>query len=227
MLYKDIALEIAQMIKQEDIQGKMPTEKELVEKFSTSRNTVRAALQVLLDAGILVAKAGKGYFINDWSLEDDPTLNFNFRNSFTRQFYADDQPHSNEVLEFQEVACPPEVAKLMKIKPTEMMYLVKRHRDAGCYNENYEYSLYRQKLIPYLNEEVAANHIFSFIQDRYQVVDEHSDYYIRQSRQDNPFADVIKAPKLYVTAIHENKQEAFCYSEVYYLDETMAFYVRT
>ncbi|MCS7174855.1 substrate-binding domain-containing protein [Pseudothermotoga sp.] len=44
--------------------GKLPTEKELMEKFSASRETVRKALDRLTVKGIIVRKPGVGTFIN-------------------------------------------------------------------------------------------------------------------------------------------------------------------
>lgn len=227
MLYREIALKIAEKINHDQEQDKLPTEKELMQEYDASRNTIRNALTVLTDAGLLISRAGMGYYINHWKLKNAPTLNFNSRTSYTRQFYADSKAHSNEVLRFEETTCPQEVADIMKIEAGEPMYLVARHRDQGYYNENYEFSLYRQKLIPYLSKEIVSGHIFDFIQKHYSLVDEHSDYYIRQSGPDNPFKEILKTPKLYVTAVHSTNQESFAYSEVYYLNEQTAFYVRS
>jgi GntR family transcriptional regulator len=43
--------------------GKMPTEGELSERFSTSRNTVRLALDVLRNEGLVVSQQGRGSFV--------------------------------------------------------------------------------------------------------------------------------------------------------------------
>lgn len=42
--------------------GKLPTESELMEEFGVARGTVRAAIKVLRDEGIAVAKPARGTF---------------------------------------------------------------------------------------------------------------------------------------------------------------------
>lgn len=227
MLYREIALQIAELLNKHPKTDKMPTEKELMETYDASRNTVRMALKMLTEAGILTARAGLGYFVNHWALNDTPTLNFNARNSFTRQFYPYKENTQQELLRFDTIACPEEVATLMKIKTNSMMYLVMRHRDIGGYHENYEYTLLSQDAVPYLNEDIARGHIFEFIQKHYRLTDEHSEYYIRQSKSNNPFSDRLDNPKMYVTAVHICNQSAFAYSEVYYTNSDTAFYIRS
>lgn len=43
--------------------AKLPSERELAERFGTSRTTVRQAIEYLVDAGTLVRSAGKGTFV--------------------------------------------------------------------------------------------------------------------------------------------------------------------
>ena len=45
------------------IGDKIPTEPELMEMFKVSRNSVREAIQSLIQAGLLEAKQGKGTFV--------------------------------------------------------------------------------------------------------------------------------------------------------------------
>jgi len=67
--YKDIVnmleLEIRQM--QIDGRSKLPTEKELCSTYSCSRQTIRNALDVLEDKGLIVRRRGSGSFIADTS----------------------------------------------------------------------------------------------------------------------------------------------------------------
>ena len=43
--------------------AKLPSERELAERFGTSRTTVRQAIEYLVEAGTLVRSAGKGTFV--------------------------------------------------------------------------------------------------------------------------------------------------------------------
>jgi DNA-binding transcriptional regulator YhcF (GntR family) len=55
--------------------AKLPSERELAEKFGTSRTTVRQAIEFLVEAGTLVRSSGKGTFVagalsETWSSSD-------------------------------------------------------------------------------------------------------------------------------------------------------------
>ncbi len=62
---KQIASHLEQEIKNGVYQvgDKLPTEPELVELYQASRNTVREAVQALIQAGLLQAKQGKGTYV--------------------------------------------------------------------------------------------------------------------------------------------------------------------
>lgn len=52
--------------------AKLPSERELAEKFGTSRTTVRQAIEYLVEAGTLVRSAGKGTFVAGVPSESAP-----------------------------------------------------------------------------------------------------------------------------------------------------------
>lgn len=64
-LPKQIANEIEKAIKNGSLKvgGKIPSEPELVKEFGVSRNTVREAVQALIQAGVLEARQGDGTYV--------------------------------------------------------------------------------------------------------------------------------------------------------------------
>lgn len=54
------------------IGAKLPNEPELAEMFEVSRSTIRAALSILREKGIVYTRRGSGTFVADYRRENDP-----------------------------------------------------------------------------------------------------------------------------------------------------------
>lgn len=67
LLYTKIADAIMEYIKENDLKtgDRIPSERELAQEFNTSRNSVREALRVLENNGIIEVKMGKGAYITE------------------------------------------------------------------------------------------------------------------------------------------------------------------
>ena len=66
-IYKTIAYELEAELGQMRLEGKLrlPSEDELCRKYSCSRQTVRSALDLMVDKGLIVKKRGSGSYISD------------------------------------------------------------------------------------------------------------------------------------------------------------------
>ena len=66
-IYRTIAYELEAELGQMRLEGKLrlPSEDELCRKFSCSRQTVRSALDLMVDKGLIVKKRGSGSYISD------------------------------------------------------------------------------------------------------------------------------------------------------------------
>lgn len=62
--YKKVAFEISRQIADGKYTDKLPSEAELVEKYNTSRNTIRNAMDALFEQGLIKRVQGSGYFVN-------------------------------------------------------------------------------------------------------------------------------------------------------------------
>ncbi|MBO1266797.1 GntR family transcriptional regulator [Arthrobacter cavernae] len=82
-VYQQLADALTERIGELDPGARLPTEEELMEKYAISRTTVRKAIQMLADKGLLVRRQGKGTFV--MSQRPVPTLNrlAPFMESFT------------------------------------------------------------------------------------------------------------------------------------------------
>ena len=66
-LYRQIADQLRRMIETGSLKAGMqvPTEDQLMEEFSASRNTVRSALKELATRGLVDTRHGKGTFVSE------------------------------------------------------------------------------------------------------------------------------------------------------------------
>jgi GntR family transcriptional regulator len=66
-----IVEEIGTEIREGKLQGgdRLPSERELADRFKVSRMTARSGLQILLIEGLIVSYAGRGYFVTDTRLQ--------------------------------------------------------------------------------------------------------------------------------------------------------------
>jgi DNA-binding GntR family transcriptional regulator len=61
--YRDVAHVLRERISQGAINGRLPPEVELVAEFGVARDTVRRALALLVDEGLVQTTHGKGHFV--------------------------------------------------------------------------------------------------------------------------------------------------------------------
>ena len=102
----------------------LPTEKWFSDHFGISRVTVRKAIDVLIDEGIIIRDKGKS-----------PTVpvkrfnrSFNKLTGFSEQLIEDGHIPSAKILEFKTIKAPSKIAKLMKINDNDEIVYIKRIR---------------------------------------------------------------------------------------------------
>lgn len=67
-MYHQIAEKLLQAIQSGEYKTKLPTEQELMKQFNVSRNTIRRAIDVVYQHGLLRRIQGSGYYINNVQL---------------------------------------------------------------------------------------------------------------------------------------------------------------
>ena len=73
-LYRRIAAELRHAISRGELPpgGQLPTEQELGDRYKVSRNTVRLALGLLTNEGIITSTPGRGTFVRDRIMPTSP-----------------------------------------------------------------------------------------------------------------------------------------------------------
>ncbi len=91
---------------------KLPTEPELAKRFGVNRHTVRRAVSVLQDGGLVSVEQGRGTFVREWA--DGHTLT-----NRSKLFKAPEQDaaDSGETLALSHIPAEPRVAAALRLRP--------------------------------------------------------------------------------------------------------------
>lgn len=144
-----------------DLNKKLPTEEELMKRLNVSKNTIRKAIEILVNKGYIYRVQGSGVFLREFSRLG--CVNMKEMNGLTKQ-YSNEKLES-KVLNFSLINADEELASRMKCEVNTKVYYVKRVRYMNGEPLQIEESYYNKDVIPYLNEEICSSSIFNYIRN--------------------------------------------------------------
>lgn len=83
-MYRDIATKLVAAIQDGIFTVKLPTEAQLMERYQASRNTIRKAIDLVYQQGLLRRVQGSGYYITNIQLQHKTVVNLSARSLFNR-----------------------------------------------------------------------------------------------------------------------------------------------
>lgn len=187
--YKEIADDIEKDLlsgKYNEIK-KLPREEDLIEQYQVSRTTIRKAIAMLVNKGYIYQVQGSGIFIREAALQEYVSLE-NLK-GLTRDF--PNKKIESTIIEIKIIKADEELAKKMKCEEECEVYFVKRLR---CVNDEpfaVEYSYFNKNIIPYLNEEIAKQSIYSYIINDLKLSIGFADKIIYADKLDSDEADLL------------------------------------
>lgn len=143
--YRTISKELHQDILNELYKEhqKLPSERELMERFSVSRMTIRQAVDYMITQGFVYRIAGRGAFVSSVRFLRDNKIT-----SFTQSMKELDYPVSNEVLLVEKKKATKEVAQIFQLQDHEEVYHLVRIRYAQKIAMAYETLYVPERLFP-------------------------------------------------------------------------------
>ena len=108
----------------EFINGRLPSERQLSEEYSTTRITLREALALLESRGEIYRELRRGWFIAPPRLIYNPLLRSHFHEMAARQGR---QAHT-EVLSAGEIAATPLLAQQLQVAAGDTLFCIRRRR---------------------------------------------------------------------------------------------------
>lgn len=150
---------------------RLPDERSLSDQFGVSRSTIKRALGILVNRGIVFQKQGSGTFVNPLYFKSRPLFNYTGDNiGITDSLVRDGQQQSIKVLHFHVQKAKPAVAESLFIQPNEFVYRIERLRLVDGAPFMIEIGYLPIKLVPELNEQVIQDSLYNYLQEEQHIM---------------------------------------------------------
>lgn len=164
--------DIYQTLKSEVIEGiyndtmKLPTEIVLANRFKTSRNTIRRAIQNLSDDGLVYSVKGRGVVILEQSKIDK--MSFKVGNFQGLQAISTSTPvdFQTKIHRFEELTVDENLSKVIGFPVGERVFHVDRIRVVNDRSMVHDNSYFKKSIVKGLTEKIATHSIYSYIQNQ-------------------------------------------------------------
>lgn len=144
---------------------RLPDERSLAESYSVSRSSIKRALGLMADQGIIFKKRGSGTFVNPLYLKQGSSFSYSGKNlGITDSFNANGQKPGVQVLKFDVVHPDKDLQDNLFLKSSEFVYSFKRLRFLDDVPFMIETGYIPIKLAPELSEQIASESIFNYVE---------------------------------------------------------------
>ncbi|NQN70411.1 UTRA domain-containing protein [Streptococcus suis] len=162
--YKKVYADIKEKIEQNIWQAnqEMPTENELMEIYSYSKDTIRKALSLLEMDGYIQKRQGRNSIILDHNLVRKPFVSeLKTVSELNRSAHHQVQ---TELTNLYIVQGQLEVMKELEVDEKTDLYRVSRVRTIDGERLEYEISYFDRRIVPYLSKEIAEKSIYQYLE---------------------------------------------------------------
>ncbi|AYN28298.1 GntR family transcriptional regulator [Buttiauxella sp. 3AFRM03] len=168
MIYKSIADRLRIQLNSADynIGSPLPAEIRLAEEFGVSRMTIRKAIDLLVNWGLVVRRHGSGTYVVKKDVHQE-TMNLTGLVEVMRE---QGREVVSEVLEFNVMPAPPAIASQLRIKIDEQIYYSRRVRYVDGKSLMVEDSYMPVKLFRNLSVAHLEGSKFSYIEDECHII---------------------------------------------------------
>ena len=163
--YKKVYADIKEKIEQNIWQAnqEMPTENELMEIYSYSKDTIRKALSLLEMDGYIQKRQGRNSIILDHNLVRKPFVSeLKTVSELNRSAHHQVQ---TELTNLYIVQGQPEVMKELEVDEKTDLYRVSRVRTIDGERLEHEISYFDRRIVPYLSKEIAESSIYQYLEN--------------------------------------------------------------
>ncbi len=196
-VYSDIRNDIVnrQVLKPND---RLPNERQLGEHYSVSKMTVKKALDMLSEEGLIYKKQGAGTFVMGLSEEqlENYSNQTNEPSGQLKGFTANNKGKdiSTRVFEFSIIAPTKKVAQKLQIDQDQFVYKILRVRNIENKPTIYEETYMPINLIQGLKMSHVEQSIYAYISDalHYKIQSSHVDIWV--TKADQHLSEVLDIP---------------------------------
>lgn len=166
--YLSVYEKIAAEIKEGSIAPRetLPSEHDLAERFETSRETVRKALNLLSQNGLIQKVKGKGSIVLETQKLNFPVSGLI---SFKELSGAMRSPSKTIVYQFGLMKPDGMLLEKMKAEPSDEIWKVVRAREIEGERIILDKDYLNKKYVPFLSKTICENSIFEYIENELQL----------------------------------------------------------
>lgn len=163
--YKEIAIALKNKIVEGDFKegALLPDQETLAKTYNTSRVTVRKAIQLLIDEGLLYTRRGSGTYVKSNIKKNNK--NVTQINSVFGTSVQEGAEVTSKIIRFDVRFPTPYEAEELKIKLTDPVYDIKRVRYVDTDVRSIETSIMPLRYIKDLDENILMGSIYNYIRD--------------------------------------------------------------
>lgn len=145
-------------------QSLLPSEHELTERYSCSRNTIRRALRGLIERGYAQAIQGKGVRVL-YQTPKQSTFRIGGIETFQESAARNHLNAETRVIHFDTVCCNERLSAQTGFPVGEMLFDIRRVRYLDGKPLILDKNLFRADLVPNLTPEIASHSIYAYIEN--------------------------------------------------------------
>lgn len=146
--------------------GRLPSEKELCERYHVQKMTIRSSLQILKDEGRIYSKNKSGYYVQKRRIVKNLRL---FR-STTSLVESMGKENESLLLNFRKIPCDKRISQRMNLNIGTDLYCLQRLRKVDNAPVSLEWSYIIAEYFPGLESfDLAGRSLYRIYEDEYQV----------------------------------------------------------
>ena len=166
-VYRNVMRDIKKNILKGNYEGmRLPDERSLAAKYEVSRSSMKRALGLLAQQGIVFKKRGSGTFVNPLYLKNQALFSYEGSNiGLTDSFRVPGKKQNIKLLNFQVIKASSEIAQDLFLNENDFVYEFKRLRLLEEQPFLIETGYIPIKIMPELKSEILQSSLFNYLED--------------------------------------------------------------
>ena len=173
-----------------EIGQRLPSERDLADDYEVSRMTLRQAITLLVEEGILERRVGSGTYVASHRVQEK----MRGTTSFTEIVRSQGKTPSSQVVSYQRKPANETEIQQLQLKPSDYVVRMERVRYADNMPLVFEVASIPEKLIREFKREDIAEHFFQTLTDNgYEIGKSQQTIYAKNASE--RVANYLKVPK--------------------------------
>lgn len=166
LVYRTIMHDIKEKIVNKEYDGmRLPDERSLSEHYQVSRSSMKRALELLAQEGIVFKKRGSGTFINPLYLKNRGLFNYEGSNlGITDSFSVPGKSQNIELLDYQVIKTDDDLKQDLFLTSSDFVYKIRRLRLLDDQPFLIETGFIPIKIAPDLNPDILKKSLFNYLE---------------------------------------------------------------